>query len=37
MLLKLADDAGDLDGVLKIQRSTAVVWKHERKMSVVFT
>jgi hypothetical protein len=32
VLLKLADDAGDLDGVLKIQRSTAVVWKTLEKI-----
>jgi hypothetical protein len=32
MLLKLADDAGDLDEVLKIQRSTAVVWKALEKI-----
>jgi hypothetical protein len=32
MLLKLADDAGDLDEVLKVQRSTAVVWKALEKI-----
>ena len=32
MLLKLADDAGDLDEVLKIQKSAAVVWKALEKI-----